>query len=83
MPTAMKTLALTILASCMLAGGAFGEGAESAPLTAKQVAFFESKIRPVLAEYCYQCHSSEEKVRGGLTLNTRAGLRHGQLARRR
>ncbi|MGI9244196.1 MAG: PSD1 and planctomycete cytochrome C domain-containing protein, partial [Verrucomicrobiales bacterium] len=39
--------------------------------------FFESKIRPVLADYCYQCHSSEEKVKGGLTLNTRAGLLHG------
>jgi hypothetical protein len=34
--------------------------------------FFESKIRPLLADKCYQCHSREaDKVRGGLMLDTR------------
>ena len=29
--------------------------------------FFETKIRPLLAEHCYQCHSaSAEKVKGDL-----------------
>ncbi len=33
--------------------------------------FFEKKIRPVLVERCYQCHSSQaKKVRGGLRLDT-------------
>lgn len=43
------------------------------------IAFFEKKIRPVLVTECYACHSTEKgnKVRGGLTLDTREGLRKG------
>jgi hypothetical protein len=42
------------------------------------VAFFESKIRPLLAERCYECHSSRsKKVKGGLLLDTREGLLKG------
>ncbi len=54
-------------------------GAEfvSAP-TAEQVAFFESKIRPVLVEQCYKCHSAQaEKIKGGLVLDSRAGVVKG------
>ncbi len=40
--------------------------------------FFESKIRPVLAEKCYECHSAEAgKSKGGLLLDTREGIRQG------
>jgi hypothetical protein len=40
--------------------------------------FFERKIRPVLIERCYTCHSAKaKKVRGGLLLDTRDGLRKG------
>jgi hypothetical protein len=46
--------------------------------TQEQVAFFEKKIRPVLVESCYKCHSAEaEKIKGGLTLDTRDGTRAG------
>jgi hypothetical protein len=39
---------------------------------------FEKKIRPVLVERCYECHSANaKKVKGGLLLDTRAGLRKG------
>jgi len=42
------------------------------------LAFFEKKIRPVLVEHCYKCHSaSSEKVKGGLLLDTREGIRKG------
>lgn len=41
-------------------------------------AFFESKIRPVLADKCYGCHSIESgKSKGGLLLDSRAGIRTG------
>ncbi len=44
-------------------------------------AFFESKIRPVLSENCYQCHSasalSQGKLKGGLQLDSREGIRKG------
>jgi hypothetical protein len=46
--------------------------------TAEQLAFFEKKIRPVLADNCYKCHSAEaDKLKGGLALDTRAGTRAG------
>ena len=45
---------------------------------AAQLAFFEKSIRPVLVEKCYQCHSADsEKVKGGLLLDTREGMRAG------
>jgi len=45
---------------------------------AGSVAFFESKIRPVLAKHCYECHSVEEgKSKGGLLLDTKTGIRTG------
>jgi hypothetical protein len=45
---------------------------------AEDMAFFENKIRPVLVEHCYSCHSSEaKKVKGGLLLETREGSRRG------
>ena len=40
--------------------------------------YFEKNIRPVLVDRCYSCHSaSAPKVKGGLRLDTRDGLRKG------
>src|SRR5690348_8681537 len=43
--------------------------------------YFEKKIRPVLTEHCYKCHSTEaekaKKLKGGLRLDTRDGMRKG------
>src|SRR4051794_27350708 len=36
------------------------------------VEFFEKRIRPLLADNCYQCHSAGKKVRGGLRLDGKA-----------
>ncbi|WP_437185195.1 DUF1553 domain-containing protein [Planctomicrobium sp. SH668] len=36
--------------------------------------FFEAKIRPVLIEHCYSCHSSAEKMEGGLAVDFEGGL---------
>lgn len=42
------------------------------------IEFFESKIRPVLFEHCYSCHSSNAKsVKGGLKLDSRASILKG------
>ncbi|MCY3756411.1 MAG: DUF1549 domain-containing protein, partial [Acidobacteria bacterium] len=38
-----------------------------------EVEFFESKIRPLLVERCYACHSAEPAPMGGLRLDTREG----------
>ena len=47
-------------------------------LSADQTAFFESKVRPVLVEHCYECHSSTaKKIKGGLVLDSRSGVIKG------
>src|SRR4029078_2633840 len=43
-----------------------------------QVEFFETKIRPVLVENCYECHSVQsEKLQGRLLLDSRDAARKG------
>src|SRR4051812_31422732 len=45
---------------------------------ANGVEFFESKIRPVLVENCYKCHSEKaEKLKGALYLDTKDGVLKG------
>jgi hypothetical protein len=42
------------------------------------IRFFESRIRPVLVEHCYKCHSSRSKSpRGGLRVDSRDALLRG------
>jgi len=49
-----------------------------APSDLAQLDFFEKKIRPVLVEQCYECHSNDaKKIKGGLTLDTREGVMKG------
>jgi hypothetical protein len=46
--------------------------------SADEAAFFESKIRPLLSEHCYKCHSTKsEKIKGGLVLDSREGWMAG------
>ena len=46
--------------------------------SAEQLKFFEAKIRPVLIEHCYSCHSAEAKeLKAGLLVDHRAGLLAG------
>jgi len=46
--------------------------------SAEQVEFFEKRIRPVLVEKCYSCHSSQSPmVMGGLRLDNAEGLLKG------
>jgi cytochrome c553 len=43
-----------------------------------QIRFFESKVRPVLIQNCYSCHSAKsEKLKGGLRLDSREGMLKG------
>ncbi len=42
------------------------------------IEFFEKRIRPVLAEKCYACHSAaSEKPQGGLLLDSHEGIMRG------
>lgn len=42
-----------------------------------ELEFFESRIRPVLAANCYECHNSSGRKEGELALDTRQTLRAG------
>ena len=41
------------------------------------IAFFESKIRPLLVDNCYGCHAADTEQKGSLLLDTKAGLLKG------
>jgi len=61
----------------LLLCGAVGHAAdEPKAVTAEQATFFESKIRPLLATHCYECHGGAES-RGGLKLDSMEALLKG------
>ena len=63
---------------CLVLGAWCFSAAGQSKLTAEQTAFFESKVRPVLVENCYKCHSqAADKVKGGLLLDSREGWQKG------
>src|SRR5262245_57850817 len=71
---------LVIVGGVWLLGGIAAAPALSAETqpTPEQIAFFEKSIRPVLVRECYSCHAStSKKIKGGLTLDTRDGMRKG------
>ena len=50
----------------------------TAQISVKQVKFFETKICPILATHCYQCHGSNpDQVEKELVLTTADGIRQG------
>ena len=68
-----STTAITFLALC-LAGTVLADENSPEP-TQEGVKFFETRIRPVLIDQCYRCHSSEgQGVRGGLAVDSRESL---------
>jgi hypothetical protein len=52
--------------------------ARGAAPTKAQLEFFENRVRPVLVDRCYSCHSTQaEKVKGGLLLDSREAVLKG------
>ena len=71
-----------VLATVLTQAVATAQEAATQPKpTAEQLDFFEKRIRPVLVQHCYKCHSEEsaktDDLRGGLLLDSRAGLLAG------
>jgi hypothetical protein len=55
-----------------------GEASFVTQLTPEHTQFFEKRIRPLLIENCYECHSAgAKKLRGGLLLDSRGGVVKG------
>lgn len=75
----------TVLASALLlislCANALAEDQLEEAFTDVQITFFESKVRPILANHCYSCHSHEAKRnKGGFYLDSRAGILDAFLA---
>lgn len=67
-------LAVAALFSPLLCGFA----SASPGAKAKGIAFFENKVRPILTERCFECHSEAAgKQKGGLLLDRRSGWMDG------
>jgi mono/diheme cytochrome c family protein len=60
----------------LLGGAAQGQSPAEATDHAK-VEFFEKKVRPILVDHCYHCHSADTKPAGGLRVDDRNGLLTG------
>ncbi len=74
-PSSIATLtALMMVALAARGGQAAGEGSPGP--TADQVRFFESQVRPVLAESCAGCHNAA-KTKAGLRLDSLAAALAG------
>src|SRR5437879_2950248 len=76
-----KAISLT-LALLTLGGWHFTRAVEAPPLPLELppegIEFFEKKIRPILVERCYLCHSSQSpQLQGSLLLDSRDGLLKG------
>src|SRR5437762_3514852 len=70
----MRAIVIFLLASALA-----GPGRAQAPkISADDADFFESRIRPLLAARCFECHSAKAaKLRGNLRLDTREGTLQG------
>ena len=92
MPSSRRTFALLLLATALTGYACNARGAVAPPLpvgresTAREsaprhdasaVAFFEKKVRPVLVNNCYNCHSANTNSKGGLRVDDRNGLING------
>ena len=56
-------------------GEADGGGDEAAELEALE--HFENRVRPLLVQRCFDCHGDLERPKGGLRLDSRAGVLAG------
>src|SRR5438067_2393697 len=58
-----------------------GEVKKPAPVSAEAARFFETKVRPLLADNCFKCHGGpgqgEKKVRGNLRLDSLGAVLEG------
>ena len=60
---------------CLLAS--FNTGYADHPSDAEKVEFFNSQVKPILQQNCFQCHGGGTEVEGGLQLTSREKILEG------
>lgn len=69
-------LRLTMLLFCLAMPTKWIRAGES--LSPDKIEFFERKVRPLLVQHCYECHSDKSaELKGGLRLDLQEGWRVG------
>ena len=71
-PRLLALLGLALFAALAVGREAPGAGGDTAA-----VEFFEKKVRPILVDHCYACHSADTKPAGELRVDDRNGLLNG------
>ena len=75
----LRSLALfLILVPMALTGSSVHAQDDPGADDSKQIEFFESKVRPLLVNRCFECHSgTSQKLSAGLRLDSRVGITKG------
>jgi mono/diheme cytochrome c family protein len=76
----IRTRIVAALTTLLLASAASSQAPPTAQVKAHdpaKVEFFEKKVRPILADHCYHCHSADTKPAGNLRVDDRNGLLSG------
>ena len=78
MPKSNSVFRIALTLACLLSSFVVDHAWSADETNLAKVEFFETKIRPVLIEHCYQCHSSTSKsVKGDLLLDFRSAVLKG------
>ncbi|OWK40227.1 PSD1 and planctomycete cytochrome C domain-containing protein [Fimbriiglobus ruber] len=72
----MKAIAAILAVVCVALSRAAGGEPAALAASPEKIAFFESKVRPLLLTQCIECHG-ESKQKGGLRLDSRAAWLKG------
>ncbi|TXT24607.1 MAG: hypothetical protein FD138_3057, partial [Planctomycetota bacterium] len=70
-------LVASVLVALIAAKSGLVSAQSATPKDAAAIEFFEKKIRPLLADNCFNCHSANTNSRGGLRVDDRNGLLNG------
>jgi len=74
----MNIARISVVLSLLPFGALAQDKPPVAPVDAEGLEFFEKKIRPVLVDRCYSCHSVDvRKLKGGLRVDSREALLKG------
>ena len=72
------SLATSFCVFLQTAAGAPQVDRSASTIAPQDLHFFETQIRPLLSEHCYECHAGESRIlRGGLRLDHREGVLQG------
>ncbi len=74
----LHPLQRTFLATALLLAASLAV-TRAVEITPAQREFFEAKVRPILAEHCYSCHNSVDKMKGDLALDYRGAVLAGKV----